>query len=121
MKKVLIALSISALTLSFGGAASAQVADQAHTAVDSSMSVLEGTVTVMFTPEGKYHTMDQSITVYGLGAKIEMNGDNHVIMYGSDVVEIVGKKAKIIGYGTAQVQALKNGQPLGVYTFIVKR
>lgn len=51
-----------------------------------------------------------------------MEGSNWMILYGSDVVELHGNKAKMIGYGTAQVAAYKsNGDKLGVYTFDVRR
>ncbi|WP_226000480.1 hypothetical protein [Paenibacillus sp. BJ-4] len=51
-----------------------------------------------------------------------MEGSNWMILYGSDVVELHDYKAKMIGYGTAQVEAFKsNGDKLGVYTFKVRR
>lgn len=82
----------------------------------------EFTATVTFEPApGTISTRDQTVPL-GIGSQYYMQGDNWMILYGSNVVSLSGNKATMIGYGTAQVQAYKsNGAPLGVYTFVVKR
>ncbi|MEK5550903.1 hypothetical protein [Paenibacillus sp. FSL L8-0689] len=120
MKKAILALSISALVLSLGGVASASP-------VSSTISVgAPAKVTVTFSPaNGEKPPITKQDTPplkLGIGSSYAMEGSNWMILYGSDVVELHGNKAKMIGYGTAQVAAYKsNGDKLGVYTFDVRR
>lgn len=119
MKKAILVLSISALALSLGGVASASPVSSTASAVTPAK------VTVTFSPangEKPPITKQDEEVPLGIGSVYKMSGSNWMILYGSDVVELHGNKAKMIGYGTAQVAAYKsNGDKLGVYTFIVKR
>ncbi|KJD44794.1 hypothetical protein ACIFQM_14525 [Paenibacillus sp. NRS-1782] len=120
MKKAILALSISALALSLGGVAAASPVSS--TASD----VKPATVTVTFElatgEKAPITKQDSPVLRLGIGSTYKMEGSNWMILYGSDVVELHGNKAKMIGYGTAQVAAYKsNGDKLGVYTFKVER
>ena len=51
-----------------------------------------------------------------------MQGTHWLVLYGNNVVRLVGNKASMINTGTAQVKAFKsNGALLGTYYFYVKR
>ncbi|MEK5261899.1 MULTISPECIES: hypothetical protein [Paenibacillus] len=120
MKKAILALSISALALSLGGVASASPVSSTASAVTPAK------VTVTFSPangeKAPITKQDTPPLRLGIGSSYAMEGSNWMILYGSDVVELHGNKAKMIGYGTAQVAAYKsNGDKLGVYTFDVRR
>lgn len=126
MKKGMIACTAAVLALTMSGAAgvSAAAAESSSTAFEAS-ALQDAAVTVTFTPDihagsGGMHTMDQSQTFRGLGARVSMSCSSWRILQGSNVVSLSGSYAVMIGYGVAQVQAYKaNGQPLGVYTFTV--
>ncbi|MBP1308099.1 hypothetical protein JOD82_001114 [Paenibacillus sp. 1182] len=119
MKRAILALSISALALSLGGVASASPVSSTASAVTPAK------VTVTFSPangEKPPITKQDTTLKLGIGSSYAMEGSNWMILYGSDVVELHGNKAKMIGYGSAQVEAFKsNGDKLGVYTFKVER
>ncbi|MFC6653375.1 hypothetical protein [Paenibacillus rhizoplanae] len=122
MKKVFLAVSISALMLSMGGAVSAAPVTPTSTEVSSNFSSENARMEITFVPAG-IHTMDQNVQLIGLGQKYAMqSGSNWLIWSGSTIVKLDGNKIISIGYGSAQVGAYKgDGTLLGWYFVEVVR
>ncbi|MDT3425275.1 hypothetical protein J2Z22_000791 [Paenibacillus forsythiae] len=122
MKKVLLAVSISALMLSMAGAVSAAPVTPTSSETTSDFSSENARMNITFVPAG-FHTMDQNVTLVGLGQKYPMtSGTNWLIWSGSTVVKLSGNLIISIGYGHAQVGAYKgDGTLLGWYYVDVVR
>lgn len=83
----------------------------------------EFTMSVTFEPADKegIQTRDAEVPLF-VGNKYEMKGSHHLLLYGSNAIDLKGNLAIGKNVGTAQVKAFKsNGDVLGIYTFIVKR
>ncbi|WP_322906227.1 hypothetical protein [Paenibacillus campi] len=143
MKKVLLAVSASALALSLAGVtviaspskASAYTAEAAAENATIKITYVPAAVTGLppaAQPSlGGINAQAQNITLKGIGSKYVMtngskyvmtNGSNWLIWSGSDVVKLSGATITTIGYGDATVYAYKgNGQLLGAYYISVIR
>lgn len=82
----------------------------------------EFTISVTFEPaDGGIQTRDDIFPLF-VGNKFEMKGSHHLLLYGSNAIDLKGNLAIGKNVGTAQVKAFKsNGDVYGVYTFDVKR
>lgn len=81
----------------------------------------EFTMSVTFEPADGIQTRDATVPLF-VGNKYEMKGSHHLLLYGSNAIDLKGNLAIGKNVGTAQVKAFKsNGDVLGVYTFDVKR
>ncbi|WP_322925241.1 hypothetical protein [Paenibacillus campi] len=135
MKKVLLAVSASALALSLAGVtviaspskASAYTAEAAAENATIKITYVLAAVTGLppaaQSSLGGISAQAQNITLKGIGSKYVMtNGSNWLIWSGSDVVKLSGATITTIGYGDATVYAYKgNGQLLGAYYISVIR
>lgn len=81
----------------------------------------EFTISVTFEPADGIQTRDAEVPLF-VGNKYEMKGSHHLLLYGSNAIDLKGNLAIGKNVGSAQVKAFKsNGDVLGVYTFNVKR
>ncbi len=135
MKKVLLAVSASAIALSLSGVTTIALPSKASAYTKEAVEE-NATIKITYVPAstsglppaaqsslGGVSAQAQNVTLKGIGSKYVMtNGSNWLIWEGSDVVKLSGATITTIGYGNATVYAYKgNGQLLGAYYISVIR
>lgn len=115
-------VNASASELESDGAANTyEISEISESTLELTNVAEEFTMSVTFEPADGIQTRDATVPLF-VGNKYEMKGSHHLLLYGSNAIDLKGNLAIGKNVGTAQVKAFKsNGDVLGVYTFDVKR